>query len=107
MRNKVTTLSLAALLVACTPHNKKDCPTSTYELSLGDRSYICQLNGINIEYAGMPSDKAFSLGVGYENSRINYFFPVEPKKFTLNKTDFRVDSVSPEKIKFTYVEDKN
>ena len=104
-----------ATLIACTP-NKNDCPTSTYEIPVGSFKEICQFEKDLrrpqiVDYAGMPSDKAFSLGFGSGSARINYFFPVDTKEFTLGipyaPTKFKVDYVSPEKIKFTYAGDKN
>ena len=100
-----------ATLIACTP-NKNDCPTSTYEIPVGSFKEICQFEKDLrrpqiVDYAGMPSDKAFSLGFGSGSARINYFLPAEAKEFRLGGIEFRVDSVSPEKIKFTYVGNKN
>ena len=105
MKQKIIALSLATIL-GCT-NNKDDCPTSTYEISIGDYKHICQLDGNVIQYAVMPNDKVFSFGYGYD-PRLNLFFPANTKEFKLGRqyNIFSVDSVSPEKIKFTYVGDK-
>ncbi len=98
-------IAALAVLGACASH-KSDCPTSTYEIPVGGIEDICQIEpkpswGRPISYAGMPSDKVFSLGYATEN----YFFPIDTKEFILGSTSnkFRVNSVSPEKIRFTYV----
>ncbi len=107
MKEKLFMIGLATL-VACT--YKNDCPNSTYEITVGSIENICQMRTTNswghvISYTGMPSEKVFS--VGYFNN--NYFFPVDAKEFTLGSQSnrFSVESVSPEKIKFTYIGDKN
>ena len=75
----------------------------TLVLSVGDAHHL-QLGKDRIVYAGMPSDKVYSIvqmkwEFFYRGYAWNLFFPREQKQIRIDGVNILVESVTPEEIR--------
>ena len=75
----------------------------TLVLSVGDTHHL-QLGKDRIVYAGMPSDKVYSIvqmkwEFFYRGYAWNLFFPREQNKIRIDGVNIVVESVTPEEIR--------